>query len=290
MIESEIKAFAQKLQREDESHKYDYGHVLVIAGSKYMPGAGVLCCQSVLRTGAGLVTYGVLEDFLPTACAMSKPETLFFAYKNAQDILDYAGKRKVSALIIGPGLIESLQTADLIVEIISNTPLPVVIDASGLSSFANHSDRLRNVKAKLILTPHEGEFARLINLPIAQIKADGHILAAQFAKENNLVLVLKRHKTIVTNGQDEYINSSGLPAMATAGSGDVLSGIIAAFCATKRAAKAENLQKELFEAAKFGVWVHGLAGEKAAEDKWNGLIASDIVESIPYILKRNFYG
>jgi NAD(P)H-hydrate epimerase len=291
MREQEIKSFALKLKRNPESHKYNYGHVLVIAGSKYMPGAGVLCCNAVLRSGAGLVTYAVNDNFLSAACSMSNPETLFFSYKNSKDILSYIAKKKVSAIAAGPGLVESVKTKDFIFDIISNVNLPVILDASALSSFALKFKKLKNVKADLIITPHEGEFSKLTGLSILQIKDNALNLAENFAKENNVILVLKKHKTIVTDYKQKYINDSGSAAMATAGSGDVLSGIIAALCANSQIVSIEsnkenNENKDLFEAVKFAVWIHGLAGQRAQKDKGNCIIASDIIESIPYILRR----
>ncbi|MDR3244447.1 MAG: hypothetical protein LBT79_06820, partial [Elusimicrobiota bacterium] len=146
MNNKEIKQFAVKLKRNPESHKYNYGHILVIAGSKYMPGAGVLCCNSAMRSGAGLATYAVKDDFITAACCMSKPETIFFAYKNHQDILKYIKQRKVSSIAAGPGLVESLKTREFILKIISSIELPMVLDASGLSSFAGAAGLLKKAK------------------------------------------------------------------------------------------------------------------------------------------------
>jgi NAD(P)H-hydrate epimerase len=242
-----------------------------------MPGAGVLCCNAVLRSGAGLITHAIKDDFFQITASLSKPETLFSSYKTANDILNYVQKRKISSLIIGPGLIESAQTRDFIFKIISKISLPMILDASGLSSFSGKYKLLKSSKAKLIITPHEGEFSKLTGLPISVIRQNTKTIAADFAKENNLILVLKRHNTIVTDGKQIYINDSGTPAMASAGSGDVLCGIMAAFCAKN---------PNLFEAAKFAVWIHGLAGEYAQKEKDNCLIASDIIESIPTIIGK----
>jgi NAD(P)H-hydrate epimerase len=276
MNKFEISQFAQKLRREPDTHKYNYGHILVIAGSKLMPGAGVLSCNAVLRTGAGLVTYAVTEDFLSAACAMSKPETLFFAYKKPRDILTYIKERKVRVIVIGPGLVEGKKTRKFIYEIISSISLPVVLDASGLSSFAGKTKELRKAKAALIITPHDGEFSKLTGISSSKIKNDGLELAQKFAKEHKLIIVLKRHKTIVADRKQVYINDSGSPAMATAGSGDVLSGMIAALAA---------IDLDLFDAVRFGVWLHGLAGQEAQKKFGNSLISSDIIESVPAVLK-----
>lgn len=278
MEQIQIDEFSQKLKRKPDSHKYDFGHILVIAGSKYMPGAGVLCCNAVLRSGAGLVTYAVTSDFFQTACAMSNPETLFFQYESTQDILDYIKERKISSLIIGPGLVADKKTRKFVLKIISKIDLPVILDASAITSFEGRYKDLQYAKAKLILTPHEGEFSKLTGQSIEIIKQESQKLAVKFATQNNLICVLKKHRTIVANMTgDIYVNDSGTAAMASAGSGDVLSGIVAALC---------GANEDLFEATTFAVWIHGLAGQRAQKEKGNCLIASDIVESIPYIIKQ----
>ncbi|MDR3256381.1 MAG: NAD(P)H-hydrate dehydratase [Endomicrobium sp.] len=275
MKRQEIKNFIVKLKRKSDSHKYDYGHILVIAGSKTMPGAGVLCCLGALRSGAGLVTYAVEDDFLNQACAMSNPETIFFIYKTAIDILNYAQSRKVSSIVIGPGL-----KADyvFIKKIISSVDIPVVLDASGLTCFNGIEDELKNAKAKLIITPHLGEFSKLLNIKSDTIKNNRKKIITDFAKKNSLICVLKGNNTLVFSGKEIYKNGTGTPAMATAGSGDVLSGVISSFV---------NITDNVFEAVKFAVFIHGLAGELAEKDKGTtGVIASDIVENICYAIKQ----
>ena len=272
----DIKKFAVKLKRTPESNKYDYGHVLVIAGSKNMPGAGVLCCNAAHRAGAGLVTYAVNENFLTAACAMSKPETMFFVYKNVSDMLKFIKARKVSSLIIGPGLETGKALKVFIEKIIFSADMPIVLDASGLAAFNGNYADLKKVK-KLIITPHEGEFARLINKNIGEIKKDRRAAVLKFARDNSLICVLKGNKTLVSDGKNIYENRAGTPAMAAAGSGDVLSGVIAAF-----AGRAKNF----FEAAAFAVFIHAKAGEISAKDKGiNGVTASDIAENICYAMK-----
>jgi len=271
MNKQDIKNFTAQLKRKPESHKYDYGHVLVIAGSKNMPGAGVLCCNSAMRSGAGLVTYAVQESFFASACAMSKPETMFFVYKAADDILKFIKNRKVSSVVIGPGLVIDSKLWSFILKIITSVNIPVILDASGISAFNNNYAGLKKAKAKLILTPHVGEFTKLIG-------QGGHGSEAKaFARDNNVIFVLKGHNTLVSNGVETYKNYSGTPAMATAGSGDVLSGAIAALA---------GILPDLFEAVKSAVFAHGLAGEISEKDKGSsGVIASDIAENICYAIK-----
>ncbi|MCL2145120.1 MAG: NAD(P)H-hydrate dehydratase [Endomicrobia bacterium] len=278
MNKQDIENFISKLKRKPESHKYDYGHVLVIAGSKNMPGAGVLCCNAAMRSGAGLVTYAVKESFLDSACSMSRPETMFFVYDGSSDIIEFVKKRKVSVIVIGPGMSVESSLRRFIEKITFSVEIPVILDASGITVFNEKAKNLKNAKAKLILTPHAGEFSKLVNKSPEEIEKNrGHILD-RFTEDNSFVCVLKGHNTIVSDGNNVYVNNTGTPAMAKAGSGDILSGIIAVFSC---------IYENLFEAAKSAVYVHGLAGEMAEKEKGSsGVIASDIAENIPYAVKE----
>ncbi|MDR3274652.1 MAG: NAD(P)H-hydrate dehydratase [Endomicrobium sp.] len=279
MEKQEIKNFISKLKRNPDSHKYDYGHVLVIAGSIIMPGAGILCCLGALRSGAGLVTYAVEDEFLSQVGAISKPEIMFFIYKTAADILKFIKSRNVSSIVIGPGLkTDNDILYKLIKEIIDSVDVPVVLDASGLACFNGITYRIKNTKAKLIITPHLFEFSKLLNIAPATIKSDRDKITIDFAKTHSLICILKGNNSIVSSGEETYKNDTGTPAMATAGSGDVLSGIISSFA---------NITDDKFEAAKFAVFVHGLAGEIAEQDKGTtGVVASDIAESVCYAIKK----
>jgi NAD(P)H-hydrate epimerase len=274
----EIKNFASKLKRNPDSHKYDYGHILVIAGSKYMPGAGVLCCNAAMHSGAGLVTYAVKEDFFDNVCALSKPETMFFVYDNSSDILGFIKERKVSAVIVGPGLKTGSSLRRFTERIIFSVSIPVILDASAIAAFNGKGKRFQKAKARLILTPHMGEFLRLTQGNADEIEKDKKAAADRFAEENSLLCVLKGRNTVVADGEKTYVNDTGTPAMAKAGSGDVLSGIIAAFSC---------VDPDLFEAVKFAVYIHGLAGEFAEREKGSsGVAASDISENICYAVKK----
>ncbi|MDR2426426.1 MAG: NAD(P)H-hydrate dehydratase [Endomicrobium sp.] len=278
MNKRDIKNFTLKLIRKAESHKYDYGHALIIAGCKRMPGAGVLCCNAALRSGAGLVTYAVKENFLQNACSVSKPETMFFIYKNVSEILDFIVKRKVSSVVIGPGLNADRSLKHFIEKIIFSVKIPVILDAGGISSFSGKYDSFQESKAKLIITPHLGEFSKLAGKKVPNTKKDKILTAGRFAFENHVICILKGHNTIVASGKNIYVNKSGTPAMAKAGSGDVLSGILAAFV---------GIDGDLFESSKFAVYVHGLAGEISEKEKGScGVIASDIIENIPLAIRR----
>ncbi|MDR1511444.1 MAG: NAD(P)H-hydrate dehydratase [Endomicrobium sp.] len=279
MKKREIRNFILKLKRDSDSYKYNYGHVLVIAGSKIMPGAGALCCLGALRSGAGLVTYAVKNDFLNQACSISKPEVMFFVYETVEEIFDFINCRRISSIVIGPGLKEDFSVlCDFIKKIICLVDIPVILDASGIACFNNISNELKSVKAKLIVTPHLGEFAKLLNTDIAEIKRDKEKIVVNFAKENSLICVLKGNNTIVSSGEKTYINDTGTPAMATAGSGDVLSGMISSFV--------NIIGNDIFGSVKFAVFIHGLSGEFVEKYKGvTGVIASDIAENVCYTIK-----
>lgn len=277
----DFSGFYSKLNRNPESNKYDYGHVLVIAGSKYMPGAGVLCCNAALRSGAGLVTYAVKSGFLSAVYALSKPETMYFVYETADDILKFISERRVSSVIIGPGLENGKYLYDFIQKITSFAEMPVILDACAISALNENFEVLKKAKANIVITPHEGEFAKLTGKPVSCVKENREKSAKDFAKDNSLVCVLKGNKTLVSDGKNLYENNSGTPAMASAGSGDVLSGMIAAFSA---------VCADLFKTAEFAVYIHGLAGEISERDKGISVVAGDIIENIPYALTEGKNG
>ena len=241
-----------------------------------MPGAGILCCNAAMRTGAGLVTHAVKSDSLNAVYSLSKPETMYFVYKDADDILKFISERKVSSVVIGPGLEKSEFLYKFVKRIICSIEIPVILDAGAISCLNENFEFLKKSKARIIITPHEGEFAKLLGKTVSYVKENREKLTENFAKENSLICILKGNKTLVSDGKRLYKNNSGTPAMATAGSGDVLSGMTAALY---------NTCEDLFEISKFAVYIHGLAGEIAEKDKGIGVIASDIIENIPYALR-----
>jgi NAD(P)H-hydrate epimerase len=244
-----------------------------------MPGAGALCCLGALRSGSGLVTYAVRDNFLGQACAISKPEIMFFVYKTSRNVLDFIKSRKVTSIVIGPGLkADNSILCRFIKKIILAVNIPVILDASGLACFNGIAGELKAANAKLIITPHLGEFSKLLNIQSAVIENDREKIVSDFAEANSLICVLKGNNTFVSCGKKKYKNNTGTPAMATAGSGDVLSGIISSFV---------NVTDDIFEAVTFAVFIHGLAGEIAEKDKgMTGIIASDIAENICYAIKQ----
>jgi ADP-dependent NAD(P)H-hydrate dehydratase len=271
--------------RAADSNKGNFGRVLVVAGSRGMSGAAVLCGSAALRGGAGLVRVALPQEILPIVaagnpCYMTAPlpqdEHGGLAEAARDDLLSLARANGVTAF--GPGLGRGPVIGPLLEALLTQTPTPLVLDADGLNALPPHLGLLRFRAAPLILTPHPGEFGRLIGREIADVQARRQELAVGFAAEHGVVLVLKGHGTVVTDGRRVYINNTGNPGMATAGSGDVLTGVIAALAG-------QGL--DAFAAAQLGVYLHGLAGDLARADLGEiGLIASDLLYHLPRAFLR----
>jgi len=276
------------LRRFKLAHKGDFGHIFILAGSSRYAGAASLCSLAAMRSGAGLVTIGIPKKLLAgmirikpaEVMLLPLPDTLngsisFSAYQKIKYFL-----KGISILVVGPGLTQDASTQRLIRKIISKNDLPIVIDADGINALAGYPKILCAGKSSAIITPHPAEMARLIGKSVGYVQANRKKIALEFAKKHRIILVLKGHHTVVADWKNRaYINKTGNPGMATAGSGDVLTGIIAAFLAQGQSA---------FDSAKLAVYIHGLAGDMAAREKTEiGLIASDIIEKIPRVLKRS---
>ena len=277
----------QLFLRKADSHKGDYGHVLILAGSNRFSGAALLCAEAVIRSGAGLVTLGVPKNIALSIIKNKPREVMILPLPQTKEgTLSRTAFNKirifiknVNVLIVGPGLGNNKSTYCLIREIIRKSNIPVVVDADALNALNKHLEILKNHKGEFILTPHEKEMSRLFEVDITFLKKNRKLVAKKYAKYYNSIIILKGHNSIVTSSTGQcYINKTGNPGMATAGSGDVLSGIVGAFLA-------QGLDS--FTAAKYATYIHGLAGDIAAEDKTQmGLIASDIINRIPDALKR----
>jgi len=279
---------AQLLRRKADSHKGDYGHILILAGSSRFSGAGLLCAESALRSGAGLVTLGVPESINLALIKVKPRELITFPLPETKEgTLSLTAFSKISVLlkgvdvlIIGPGLGRNKSTYALVRKVMHKAIQPKVVDADALNALSGFPAVLKAHKGQLILTPHQKEMSRLFDIDVNLIKNNRKMIAKKYAKHYNSIIILKGHNSIVTDGLKKfYINRSGNPGMATAGSGDVLSGITGAFLA-------QGLDS--FQAAKYATYVHGLAGDLAAKDKTQmGLIASDIIDRIPDALKMS---
>ena len=266
-------------ERKDGSHKGDYGKVFLLAGSEGMLGAGVLRSRGALRVGAGLVYLGVPLK-ARDAVNLVTPEVIVIGGEGAGDYL--ANALGANAVAIGPGLGARRDLARELLSKLSEEKYgaPVILDADGLNAFAGDLEALQKLKLKLIITPHPGEMARLWGRRIEEIQPERQKITQETAQLLQCVVVLKGHQTVVVEGGGaSYINNTGNPGMASGGTGDVLTGMIAGLAAQGLAS---------YNAAVAGVYLHGLAGDLAAKEKGAyGLIASDLVEKIPYAIQSN---
>ena len=265
-------------------HKGHRGHLLVLAGSTGKTGAAALTCLGALRAGSGLVTLGiprslnpVLESKLTEAMTFPLPET-------QGGSLSLEGEEKILALLegktalaLGPGLGTHDETVRLVRRIVSQCPVPLVVDADGLNALAGDLTPLGACKGRVILTPHPGEMARLTGLAHAEVQSDRADVAARFAQDHGCHLVLKGARSLVARPDGRiHVNPTGNPALASGGSGDVLTGLVGAFLA--RGFPAEK-------AAMAGVYLHGLAADLLAEEMGEaGVLAGDLTEVIPPLM------
>lgn len=271
--------------RRADSNKGTYGRVLVVASSRGMAGAGVLCASAALRAGAGLVRLAVPQELLPLVavadpCVMTaglpQDDGGRLGAEAATELLTLASASDVIA--IGPGLGRSAALAHLVLQLLTKIVKPIVLDADGLNNVADAPDALQRHTGPVVVTPHPGEFARLVHGDTATVQANRRELAVKFAQEHRLIVVLKGHGTLVTDGQQLYANATGNPGMATAGSGDVLTGVIAALI---------GHGLDPFAAARLGVYLHGLAGDLARDVVGEvSLVAADLIDYLPRAIQQ----
>jgi len=272
--------------RPRNSFKGDFGHVLVIAGSRGKTGAAMMCGQAALRSGSGLVTLGVPESLAESfQCRVTEEMLLplpddgngMMSLKALDGILEFTAE-KIDVIAAGPGIGVSPATKKIMTELVLRSAVPMVLDADGLNSIsasAKHAgavkDLLQNAKSPIILTPHPGEMARLIHKPKVTERLG---IPVSFAVDSGSYLVLKGVPTIIALPEGNiFINTTGNPGMATAGAGDVLTGIIASLLG-------QGLNPA--EASALGVFIHGMAGDKAAAKAGEySLIASDLINALP---------
>ena len=273
--------------RPADGHKGTFGRVLIIAGSRGMTGAAVLCGSAALRGGAGLVQVAVPGEVLPIVaagnpCYLTSPFSQDmrgrFSAAAVDDLVDTAATW-ADVVAVGPGLGLSDAMPALMDALFERANKPLVVDADGLNALAKvPADMWRNRSYPSVLTPHPGEFARLTDQTADAVRQRREELATQFAADRQVILVLKGHRTIVTDGTRVYRNLTGNPGMATGGTGDVLTGLIAALIGQKL---------DPFEAAVLGVWAHGRAGDLAAAAVGQAaLIATDLLTHLPSALKE----
>ena len=273
--------------RAADAHKGDFGKVCIIAGSVGMSGAAALAGRAALRAGAGLVRVAVPKSVLPIVASIEPSFTTIplaedsagrISTKAINIILNAAGEN--DALAFGPGIGVSNGIKSILEILIQQEKLPLVIDADGINNLSRIKDWPSKLRAKLILTPHPGEMKRLWEgLFREELPDDRQQQASRLAQHTKSVVVLKGAGTVVTDGEKVYINKTGNPGMATAGSGDVLTGAIAAIIG-------QGLSN--FDAAVLGVHIHGLAGDIAAEKMGQvSLMATDIVDALAEAFKKS---
>lgn len=280
-IEEAIASFPK---RDPAAHKGDFGHVFVLAGSAGYTGAAYLASQAAAVSGSGLVTLAVGRSIYPIM-AVKLTEVMVRPFFETKDMsLSLLAEKELvafsercSALAIGPGISQNKETQHLVRNLIGKIEKTIVLDADGINACAGHLAAVKGAKARLILTPHAGEMARLTGKEAAEIEANRKDVALAFANEYNTVLVLKGHETIVAApGEEPYVNRTGNAGMATGGTGDVLTGMIAAFVAQGA---------RPFVAAVLGAYFHGLAGDLALKEKLApSLIATDLLQALPKAL------
>ncbi len=268
--------------RSSDSHKGNFGKVLFVGGSQSMPGAISLAAMSAVRSGAGLVTVatpksaaGVVASFDPCYMTLACPESGgHFSLGTRNEIADSI--EGCDVLAVGPGMGRKVDR--MVMESLVQTSKPLVIDADGLFLIGHHAMPIKERTSPTILTPHEGEFSRLVGGSFKS-RSDIEAAAIDFAKDKSVTMVLKGPGTLVTDGQRVYRNSTGNPGMATGGSGDVLTGIIAALLGQRY---------DPLDAAALGVYLHGVAGDIAADSLGElSMTATDIIDSLPDAFKSH---
>jgi hydroxyethylthiazole kinase-like uncharacterized protein yjeF len=262
-------------------HKGSRGHLLVLAGSTGKTGAATLTSFGALRAGAGLVTLGIpkslnpiLENKLTEAMTAPLPETseCTLSLEAEKEILSLMEGK--TAVAIGPGLSTHQQTRSLVRKIVTQCPLPIVIDADGLNALSSHLEVLAKCRGRAVLTPHPGEMARLVSIRNSEVQADRIGTAEAFAEKHGCCLVLKGARTVIADPEGKLqINPTGNPALSSGGSGDVLTGLIGGFLARGWPSA---------KAATAGVYLHGLAADRLSEDMGqSGILAGELLGVIP---------
>ncbi|MCU1320712.1 MAG: carbohydrate kinase, YjeF related protein [Acidobacteriaceae bacterium] len=273
------KSIAEK-PRAVNSNKGKFGHVLIVGGSYGKAGAAMMASLSGLRTGAGLVTAAVPQSIVDTV-ARATPELMVLpldqgdegavALKNLdpgkfQDLL-----KKISVLAVGPGISTEGDASEFARKLVASTSMPIVIDADALNAFEGKAELLDGTGRVMVLTPHPGEMARLVGMTVKQIEADRIGLARRFAMEHKLTLVLKGWRTLIAHPDGSIaVNTSGNPAMSKGGSGDILTGIVAAMLS--------QYPDDVAQAVEAAVYLHGLAADLAVQEQdEHTLLATDTV-------------
>ncbi len=266
-------------ERKNNSHKSDYGKLLIIAGSKGMSGAAYLSGEAALKSGAGLVTI-VCPECINSVLESKTTEVMTLAVDDVDGCISYNSISKIlknvseaDAVLIGPGLGRGRDIYEIVKEVLIRSTVPVIVDADALYAVSQDISLLKECTCELIFTPHAMEMSRLLGIDVNEIESDRINISRDFSDETGAVLLLKGHHTIVTSPSlKQYINNTGNAGMASAGSGDVLAGIISALIAKG---------VECAHAAAAGAYIHGLAGDiAAAKYGMESMSATNIIECI----------
>jgi NAD(P)H-hydrate epimerase len=273
--------------RAADSNKGSYGHVLVLGGSFGKAGSVAMSGVAALRVGAGLSTVATAKSALATVAGfhpelMTEPLSETDAGTISADAETQIQElvKKKSVIAIGPGITQNPQTSQLVRTLVAKIRIPMVVDADGLNAFDGHTNELNGDERTLVITPHPGEMARLAGISIAEVQADRLGVARKFAREHKLIVVLKGHRTLVVRPDGEaWVNTTGNAGMATGGTGDILTGMVAGMIAQR--------PKSAFTAVMAAVHLHGLAGD-VIRDKVgeHSLVATDLLLGLPDAFRR----
>ena len=266
-------------ERDLNAHKGCFGKILLLCGSRGYTGAAALAAMGALRSGAGLVYLGVPESIY-SIMAVKITEPIVFPLADRDGMLSVDSLRVINnmlsdmdAVLIGPGLGKSEDTCGVVCEVLRNFKGPVVLDADGINLMIRHKDILRGRTGTTVLTPHAGEFSRFGG----ELTDDRISSAVSLAQDVKSIVLLKGHRTIITDGSTVFINQTGNPGMATGGSGDVLAGILVSLLGQRLPA---------LKSAACAAWLHGAAGDIcAAEIGQYGMLPSDMLSALPRLMK-----
>ncbi|MFH1618696.1 MAG: NAD(P)H-hydrate dehydratase [bacterium] len=290
-----LRPFLSK--RPADSHKGDFGRIIIAAGSRGMAGAAILSAKAALKSGAGLVTVAIVESQQPVVAA-AVPEALTLALAESAggtvspqavgDMLDWKRTHACDLLLVGPGLGATAGIFDFVSGLLNGLRVPSVVDADALNAIAG-SGRLREVfprEVPCILTPHPGEMSRLLSRFIDVEKMSREEAVTRLSFETGKVAVLKGHGTLVTDAVSLYVNATGGPALAKGGTGDILSGLIAGFWV--QCGKQDGFSlKTALESSCMGVYVHGLCGDLASRELTEkSVLAGELLDCLPKALRK----
>ena len=251
-------------------HKGDYGRALIVAGSKGFSGAAYITTECTIRAGAGLVTLACKEE-IQDILAEKLIEAMTVSCESSKfgSIIE-----KSDSIAFGPGIGTDKYEEELLHEVIDKSQCPIVIDADGITILAKNKGMLEELKDRAIITPHPGEMARLLGLTVSEVESDRIRIASEFAKKYGIIVLLKGYNTIITDGNNTYINPTGNSKMASGGMGDALTGIINAFIS-------QNVN--ILDAALIGAYIHGYIADKLSKEVYI-LNARDIINEMPRVI------